>query len=36
MIMKMSKEGANFIKYHILGNTTVDTAVINLAGVNLP
>jgi len=31
MIMKMSKEGANFTKYDIIGNTTADTAVINLA-----
>ena len=35
MIMKMSKEGDNFTKYDILGNTTVDTAVINLAGGQL-
>jgi len=34
MIMKMSK-GHNFTKYSILGNTTVDTAVINLAGGQL-
>jgi virginiamycin B lyase len=35
MIMKMSKEGNNFDKYDIPGNTTVDTAVINLAGGQL-
>ncbi|MGI0022648.1 MAG: virginiamycin B lyase family protein, partial [Nitrososphaeraceae archaeon] len=35
MIMKMSKDGANFTKYNILGNTIVDTAVINLAGGQL-
>ena len=35
MIMKMSKEGANFTKYVIIGNTTADTAVINLAGGQL-
>jgi len=34
MIMKMSK-GHNFTKYNIPGNTTVDTAVINLAGGQL-
>jgi virginiamycin B lyase len=34
MIMKMSK-GHNFTKYSIPGNTTVDTAVINLAGGQL-
>jgi len=34
MIMKMSK-GNNFTKYSIPGNTTVDTAVINLAGGQL-
>ncbi len=31
----MSKEGANFTKYTILGNTTVDGAIINLAGGQL-
>ncbi len=35
MIMKMSKEGNNFDRYSIPGNTTVDTAVINLAGGQL-
>jgi streptogramin lyase len=35
MIMKMSNEGHNFTKYSIPGNTTVDTAVINLAGGQL-
>ena len=35
MIMKMSKDSANFTKYNIPGNTTVDTAVINLAGGQL-
>jgi virginiamycin B lyase len=34
MIMKMSK-GHNFTKYSIPGNTTVDTAIINLAGGQL-
>jgi virginiamycin B lyase len=34
MIMKMSK-GHNFTKYSIPGNTTADTAVINLAGGQL-
>ena len=34
VIMKMSK-GHNFTKYSIPGNTTVDTAVINLAGGQL-
>jgi streptogramin lyase len=34
MIIKMSK-GHNFTKYRIPGNTTVDTAVINLAGGQL-
>ena len=34
MLMKMSK-GHNFTKYSIPGNTTVDTAVINLAGGQL-
>ena len=34
MIMKMSK-GHNFTKYRIPGNTTTDTAVINLAGGQL-
>ena len=34
MIMKMSK-GHNFTKYRIPGNTTADTAVINLAGGQL-
>jgi virginiamycin B lyase len=33
-IMKMSK-GHNFTKYSIPGNTTVDTAIINLAGGQL-
>ncbi|TLX87896.1 MAG: hypothetical protein E6L01_01260 [Thaumarchaeota archaeon] len=35
MIMKMSKEGNNFTKYRIPGNTTADTAIINLAGGQL-
>jgi streptogramin lyase len=35
MIMKMSKGGHNFTKNSIPGNTTVDTAVINLAGGQL-
>lgn len=35
IIIKMSQEGANFIKYNIPGNTTADTAVINLAGGQL-
>ncbi|MGI0033306.1 MAG: virginiamycin B lyase family protein, partial [Nitrososphaeraceae archaeon] len=35
VIMKMSNEGHNFTKYSIPGNTTVDTAVINLAGGQL-
>ena len=34
-IMKMSKEGNNFTNYSILGNTTTDNAVINLAGGQL-
>jgi len=35
MIMKMSKEGDNFTKYTIPGNTTADNAIINLAGGQL-
>src|SRR5206468_12057425 len=35
MIMKMSKEGNNFTKYRIPGNTIVDSAIINLAGGQL-
>lgn len=35
LIMKMSKEGANFTKYTIPGNTTMDSAIINLAGGQL-
>lgn len=34
-IIKMSKEGHNFTNYGILGNTTADSAVINLAGGQL-
>ena len=34
-IMKMSKEGNNFTNYSIHGNTTTDSAVINLAGGQL-
>jgi virginiamycin B lyase len=34
-IMKMSKEGANFTKYTIPGNTIGDSAIINLAGGQL-
>ena len=35
MIIKMSKEGTNFTKYDIPGDTTVDDAIINLAGGQL-
>ena len=35
LIMKMSKEGTNFTKYTIPGNTIVDSAIINLAGGQL-
>jgi virginiamycin B lyase len=34
-ILKMSKEGHNFTKYSIPGNTVADKAVINLAGGQL-
>lgn len=35
MIIKMSMEGNNFTKYVIPGNTSVDNAIINLAGGQL-
>jgi len=35
MIMKMSKDGINFTKYPIPGNTIADSAIINLAGGQL-
>ncbi len=34
-IMKMSKDGHNFTRYIIPGNTTSDSAIINLAGGQL-
>jgi streptogramin lyase len=34
-IMKMSEESYNFTEYSIPGNTTADSAVINLAGGQL-